>query len=59
MHEMATDVVLNLLVGCLIIDGQALVVFLGRPDNAVTFGDLADTYSVNVNQCQSIIFSVA
>ena len=29
---------------CLIIDGQALVVSLGRPDNAVTFGDLADTY---------------
>ena len=29
---------------CLIIDGQALVVSLGRPDNAVTFGHLADTY---------------
>ena len=29
---------------CLIIDGQALVVALGKPDNAVTFGDLADTY---------------
>ena len=29
---------------CLIIDGQALVVSLGMPDNAVTFGDLADTY---------------
>jgi hypothetical protein len=29
---------------CLIIDGQALVVSLGKPDNAVTFGDMADTY---------------
>lgn len=29
---------------CLIIDGQALVVALGKPDNAVTFGDLADAY---------------
>lgn len=28
---------------CLIIDGQALVVALGKPDGAVTFGDLADT----------------
>ncbi len=28
----------------LIIDGQALVVALGKPDAAVTFGDLADTY---------------
>ena len=28
----------------LIIDEQALVVALGRPDAAVTFGDLADTY---------------
>ena len=28
----------------LIIDGQALVVTLGKPDAAVTFGDLADTY---------------
>ena len=28
----------------LIIDGQALVVALGKPDNAVTFGDLADIY---------------
>ena len=27
----------------LIIDGQALVVALGKPDAAVTFGDLADT----------------
>jgi len=29
---------------CLIIDGQALVGALGKPDDAVTFGDLADTY---------------
>ena len=29
---------------CLIIDGQALVVALGKPNNAVTFGDLADIY---------------
>ena len=29
---------------CLIIDGQALVVALGKPDNAVTFGDLANIY---------------
>ena len=29
----------------LIIDGQALVVGLGMPDAAVTFGDLADAYS--------------
>lgn len=29
---------------CLIIDGQALVAALGKPNNAVTFGDLADTY---------------
>lgn len=29
---------------CLIIDGQALVVALGKPDNAMNFGDLADTY---------------
>ena len=28
----------------LIIDGQALAVALGKPDAAVTFGDLADTY---------------
>ena len=28
----------------LIIDGQALVVALGKPDAALTFGDLADTY---------------
>ena len=28
----------------LIIDGQALVVALGKPDTAVTFRDLADTY---------------
>ena len=28
----------------LIIDGHALVVALGKPDAAVTFGDLADTY---------------
>ena len=28
----------------LIIDGQALVVALGKPDAAVTFGDLADIY---------------
>ena len=28
----------------LIIDGQALVVALGKPDADVTFGDLADTY---------------
>ena len=28
----------------LIIDGQALVVAFGKPDAAVTFGDLADTY---------------
>ena len=30
----------------LIIDGQALAVALGKPDAAVTFGDLADTYVV-------------
>ena len=29
---------------CLIIDGQALVVALGKPNSAVTFGDFADTY---------------
>ena len=29
---------------CLFIDGQALVVALEKPDNAVSFGDLADTY---------------
>ena len=28
----------------LITDGQALVVALGKPDAAVTFGDIADTY---------------
>ena len=28
----------------LIIDGQALVVTLGKPTNATTFGDLADIY---------------
>ena len=32
----------------LIIDGQALVVALGKPDAAVTFGDLADTYAKTV-----------
>ena len=32
----------------LIIDGQALVVALGKPDAAVTFGDLADTYVKSV-----------
>ncbi|KAK6185234.1 hypothetical protein SNE40_007510 [Patella caerulea] len=30
--------------GCLVIDGQALVVALGKPENTVTFGDLADRY---------------
>ena len=29
---------------CLIVDGQALVVALGKPNIAVTFGDLADIY---------------
>ena len=29
---------------CLIIDGQALMVALGKPENAQTFGDLAETY---------------
>ncbi len=29
---------------CLVIDGQALVVTLGKADNALTFGDLADAY---------------
>jgi hypothetical protein len=29
---------------CLIVDGQALAVALGRPDKALTFGDLADIY---------------
>ena len=29
---------------CLIIVGQAMVVALGKPDNALAFGDLADTY---------------
>ena len=33
---------------CLIIDGQALVVALGKPANAQTFGDLADTYVCKV-----------
>ena len=29
---------------CLIIDGQALMDALEKPDNALTFGDLSDTY---------------
>ena len=29
---------------CLIIDGQALIVALGKPSDAVTYGDLADNY---------------
>ena len=29
---------------CLIIDGQALVVGIGKPVDAVTFGDLGDTF---------------
>ncbi|KAJ8868589.1 hypothetical protein PR048_030127 [Dryococelus australis] len=33
---------------CLIIDGQALVVALGKPDNALTFGNLADMYVMTV-----------
>lgn len=28
---------------CLIIDGQALVMSIGKPENATTFGDIADT----------------
>lgn len=34
----------------LIIDGQALVVALGKPQGAVTFGDLADTFVKSVLQ---------
>lgn len=30
---------------CIIIDGQALVVTVGKPDSAATFGDLADVYT--------------
>jgi len=30
---------------CLVIDGQALVVALGKPENAVTFGDFANRYA--------------
>ena len=37
----------------LIIDGQALVVALGKPDAAVTFGDLADTYVKTVLKASS------
>ena len=29
---------------CLIIDGQALILALGKPSDAVTYGDLADNY---------------
>jgi hypothetical protein len=35
---------------CLIIDGQALVVGIGKPADAVTFGDLADTFVISVLQ---------
>jgi len=39
----------------LAIDGHALVVALGWPDNALTFGDLADTYiSTALKQVLSI-----
>ena len=37
----------------LIIDVQALVVALGKPDAAVTFGDLADTYVKTVLKASS------
>jgi len=30
---------------CLVIDGQALVVAVGKPENAVTFGDFANRYA--------------
>ena len=32
----------------LIIDGQALVMSIGKPDGATTFGDLADTFCNSV-----------
>ena len=32
----------------LVINGQALLVAMGKPNNAVTFGDLADTYVLKV-----------
>ena len=34
----------------LIIDGQAMVIALGRPHGAVTFGDFADHFNKNVLQ---------
>ena len=38
------EIELNDSSSCLIIDGQALVVSLGKPNNAETFGNLADAY---------------
>ena len=38
---------------CNIIDGQAFVVALGKPDNASTFGHLTDTYFSTVLKASS------
>ncbi len=35
---------------CLIIDGQPLVIAVGKPQGAMTFGDLADTFVLSVLQ---------
>ncbi len=35
---------------CLIIDGQPLVIAVGKPQGAVTFGDFADTFVLSVRQ---------
>ncbi len=35
---------------CLVIDGQPLVIAVGKPQGAVTFGDLADTFVLSVLQ---------
>ena len=38
---------------CLIIDGQARVVSIGKPSSAKTFGDLADVFTTSVLQSGS------
>ena len=35
---------------CLVIDGQALVIALGKPHEALTFGDLADIFVKSILQ---------
>ena len=44
LYPLANWIKLHATSSFLIIDGQALVVALGKPDADATFGDLAETY---------------